>query len=119
MSVIRYFSKVITDDEGREWVPASEAEAMIPDPSQCAWVDGETKAMLAGFLENQSNGIVLIWGGLVENAVSISTCTDANEIARALEHAAKSYRDPAFIERRRPVSLEPTDLRPGPDPDPS
>jgi hypothetical protein len=93
--------------DGRQWVPLADVSRLLPDPSRAAWVDPEMQGLLVDMKADGAAGIVVLWQKETNEMSTISMVEDATEIAEALEHAAKRYRDPAFVAERRLAELEP------------
>jgi hypothetical protein len=91
---------------GRIWVPLDEVEALLPDPERTGWVSDETVELLNSATDQGVSGIVILWSREHNEIQTISTVEDADEIADALEHCRRKYRNPAWVKQRRMAELK-------------
>jgi hypothetical protein len=90
----------------RIFVPLDEVEALLPSPDRMAWVSDDTVELLSSAHAQGVNGIVILWAPGGEEMQTIATLEDPGEIADALEHCRRKFRNAAWVARRRMSELK-------------
>lgn len=103
--LLHEFFTEVRDQDGRRWVRLDEVAKILPDDAGAQVFDPAMIELLKDGLGQGVVGCVVLWQKETNEMSTISSTFDCAEIAEALEHAAKKYRDPDFVRERGVVDL--------------